>query len=150
MGIASRNFLINQTNKMYISETKLTTRYGETDQMGVIYHANYITYYEVARTEMIRKLGYPYQTMENEGIMMPIIEVQSKYIKPAYYDEELTIRTTLKEMPSSRITFHYEIYNSQNELLNTGITVLAFMDASTRRPCRPPERLTQVLQKYFQ
>ena len=134
---------------MYTHETKLTTRYGETDQMGIIYHANYINYYEVARTEMIRKLGYPYQEMENDGIMMPVVEVQSKYIRPVYYDEELTIYTTLKKFPASRITFHYEIYNAKNELINTGIVVLAFMYTKTRRPCRPPTKLMQVIQKYF-
>ncbi|MDR1055266.1 MAG: acyl-CoA thioesterase [Prevotellaceae bacterium] len=134
---------------MYTYETRLTTRYGETDKMGVIYHANYINYYEIARTEMIRNLGYPYRIMENEGIMMPVIEVQSKYIKPAYYDEELIIRTTVKELPTSRIVFHYEVYSSQNELLNTGKAVLVFMDVKTRRPRRPPEKLLQILQQYL-
>ena len=134
---------------MYTSETKLTTRYGETDQMGIIYHANYINYYEIARTEMIREIGYPYQEMENDGIMMPVIEVQCKYIRPAYYDEELTIRTIVKELPTSRMTFHYEIYNAKQELINTGIAVLAFMDGNTRRPCRPPEKMMQLIRQYF-
>lgn len=134
---------------MYSTEIKIKTRYSETDQMGIIYHPNYITYYEIARTEMIRTLAYPYKEMESDGIMMPIIEVQSKYLKPAYYDEELIIRTTLKEFPTSRITFHYEIYNNKSELINTGLTTLAFMHATTRRPCRPPVRLTQILQKHF-
>lgn len=135
---------------MYVSETKLTTRYGETDQMGIIYHANYINYYEVARTEMIREMGYPYQTMESDGIMMPVIEVQCKYHRPAYYDEELTIRTIVKELPTSRITFHYEIYNEKQELINTGIAVMAFMDSKTRRPCRPPQKLMRIIQGSFQ
>jgi acyl-CoA thioester hydrolase len=92
---------------MYLHEINIITRYGETDQMGLIYHAHYINYYEMARTAMMRKLGHPYSTMEQNGIMMPVIEVQSKYIKPAYYDEELIVRATIKELPSARICFYY-------------------------------------------
>ncbi|MDR1169902.1 MAG: acyl-CoA thioesterase [Prevotellaceae bacterium] len=135
---------------MYIYEVQIRTRYNETDKMGVIYHANYINYYEIARTEMLRNTGiYSYSEMETAGIMMPVVEIQSKYILPAYYDENLTVRVIIKEMPTVKMTFCYEIFNEKQELLNIGTTVLAFMNSKTRRPCRPPQKLTDYLKGYF-
>jgi acyl-CoA thioester hydrolase len=87
--------------------------------------------------------------METDGIMMPIIEIQSKYIHPAYYDENLTVRVTINEMPTAKITFCYEVFNEKQVLLNTGMTVLAFMNAKTRRPCRPPKKLIDCMKIYF-
>jgi acyl-CoA thioester hydrolase len=114
--------------------------------MGVIYHANYINYYEIARTEMLRETcGYSYSEMEDAGIMMPVVEIQSKYLLPAYYDENLVIKVTVKEMPTAKITFFFEVFNEKQELLNTGMTVLAFMNSKTRRPCRPPQKLMECL-----
>jgi acyl-CoA thioester hydrolase len=118
--------------------------------MGIIYHANYITYYEIARTESLRNTGlYSYNEMELSGIMMPVVEIQSKYILPAYYDENLTVRVIIKEMPTAKITFHFEIFNERQELLNTGKVVLAFMNSKNRRPCRPPKKLIDCLSEYF-
>jgi len=135
---------------MYIYDVQIRTRYSETDKMGVIYHANYITYYEIARTEMLRNTGiYSYNEMEIAGIMMPVVEVQSKYIMPAYYDENLTIRVMIKEMPTAKMTFCYEVFNEKQELLNIGTVVLAFMNSQTRRPCRPPQKLIDCLIDYF-
>jgi len=129
---------------------QLRTRYGETDQMGVIYHANYINYYEIARTEMLRSTGaYSYGEMENSGIMMPVIEVQSKYIMPAYYDECLTIRVIIKDIPAVKMVFYYEVLNEKQELINTGKTTLAFMNSQTRRPCRAPQKLMDALLPFF-
>jgi len=140
----------NNFGPMVTHETKILTRYGETDRMGVIFHANYIIYYEIARTEMLKDLGdYSYKAMEEDGIMMPVVEIRSNYVKPAYYDEELTVRTTLEEMPRSKITFRYEVFNQRNELINTGVAVLAFMKADTRIPSRPPARLLKLLQPHF-
>jgi acyl-CoA thioester hydrolase len=133
---------------MYIYDVQIRTRYSETDKMGVIYHANYINYYEIARTEMLRNTGvYSYDEMEADGIMMPVVEIQSKYILPAYYDENLTVRVIIKKMPTATITFCYEIFNEKQELLNTGTTTLAFMNYKTRRPCRPPQKLMECLRK---
>ncbi|MDR1886513.1 MAG: acyl-CoA thioesterase, partial [Prevotellaceae bacterium] len=99
---------------MYQYDVQIRTRYSETDKMGVIYHANYINYYEIARTEMLRNTGiYSYTEMESGGIMMPVVEIRSKYILPAYYDENLTIRVSIKEMPTAKITFCYEIFNEK-------------------------------------
>jgi acyl-CoA thioester hydrolase len=135
---------------MYIYDVLIRTRYHETDKMGVIYHANYINYYEIARTEMLRNTGiYSYNEMETDGIMMPVIEIRSKYLLPAYYDENLTVRVIIKEMPTAKITFCYEVFNEKQELLNTGMTVLAFMNSKTRRPCRPPQKLIDCMKNYF-
>ncbi|MDR1895832.1 MAG: acyl-CoA thioesterase [Prevotellaceae bacterium] len=129
-----------------IYDVQIRARYNETDKMGVVYHANYINYYEIARTEMLRNTGtYSYREMESDGIMMPVIEVQSLYILPAYYDELLTVRVTIKELPTAKMTFFYEIFNEKQELLNTGKTVLAFINSATRRPCRPPQKLINCL-----
>lgn len=135
---------------MYTFELKLRTRYSETDKMGVIFHGNYINYYEIARTEMLRQTGvYSYTEMEKNGIMMPVIEIESKYIMPAYYDECLNIKVSIKELPTARMTFYYEIFNENNDLINTGKAVLAFMHSETRRPCRPPQKLLDTLAPYF-
>jgi acyl-CoA thioester hydrolase len=118
--------------------------------MGVIYHANYISYYEIARVEMLRSTGvYSYSEMEAAGIMMPVVEIQSKYLLPAYYDENLTVRVIIKEMPTAKITFFFEVFNEKQELLNTGMTTLAFMNSQTRRPCRPPQKLIDCMKDYF-
>jgi len=135
---------------MHTFELKIRTRYNETDKMGVIYHGNYINYYEIGRTEMLRSTGiYSYDEMENEGIMMPVIEVQSNYIMPAYYDEIITIKVIIKEIPTVKMTFYFELYNQKQELINTGKTVLAFMNSQTRRPCRPPKKLIECMRPYF-
>jgi hypothetical protein len=113
--------------------------------MGVCHHSNYICYYEAARSEMLRWLGMSFAEVEKQGIMMPIIEVQSKYFRPAYYDELITVRILLKEIPTARITFHYEIFNEKGELLNTGMTQLGFIRSDTRRPCRCPEWFAKLM-----
>ncbi len=113
--------------------------YKHTDQMAICHHSNYICYYEAARSEWLRALGLPFAEVERRGIMMPILEVQSKYLKPAYYDELLTVRIMLREPPKARITFDYEIRNERGELINTGMTQLGFIHSDTRRPCRCPE-----------
>ncbi|MDR0384837.1 MAG: acyl-CoA thioesterase [Prevotellaceae bacterium] len=134
---------------MYLFETKIRVRYGETDQMGYVYHGNYPLYYEVARTEMLRSVGLTYKKMEEDGILMPVRSLNIKYIEAARYDDLLTIRVILKEPPAARIHFFCEVYNEQGTLLNEGETVLVFVNSVTRRPCRAPEILTGELKKYF-
>ena len=123
---------------MYSFETKIRVRYGETDQMSFVYYGVYAQYYEVGRVELLRSLGITYKELEESGYALPVVNLQIKYNKPAYYDDELIIRTTIKEMPSARITFYYETMNSKGELLNTGEVVLVFMDKKTGRPCLVP------------
>ena len=134
---------------MFDNQTTVRTRYAETDQMGVVYYGNYPQYFEVGRVETLRALGITYRNMEEEGIMLPVLKLEIKYLKPALYDDELTIKTFLKEMPSTRITFHHEIYNSQGDLLTTGLVQLVFVDAGTRRPTRCPENVINTLQPFF-
>ena len=135
---------------MFIAETKLRVRYAETDQMGVVYHGNYFEFFEVARVEAIRQLGYSYADMEKEGVMMPIVEVHARYLRPALYDELLTIKTIVKEMPvHHKIEFHHEVLNEGNELLTTGRIVLFFMGSKTKKRHPMPENLSKKLQPYF-
>lgn len=134
---------------MYQSETSVRVRYGETDQMGYVYYGFYAMYYEVARVEALRKLGVTYREIEHMGIIMPVLENKSKYIAPARYDEELRIVTTIRQKPSVRITFEYDIFNEQNVLIHKGETTLVFVDRQTNRPCRPPKEMEDVLDPFF-
>ncbi len=135
---------------MYISETKLRVRYAETDQMNVVYHGNYAQYFEVGRAETIRHMGFTYKDMEAMGIIMPIVEWHAKFIRPAHYDDLLTVKTTLKELPTDhRIEFHQEVYNEKEKLLTTGKVVLYFMTADTMEKTTMPDTLLEKLKPYF-
>ncbi len=122
---------------------QVRVNYFDTDQMGVVWHGNYIKYFEMAREELFRTLGLPYSEVEKAGIMMPIVDVSVEYKYPAHYDEILSIETRVPEPPRSRIRVEYVITNAQGETVVTGSTTLAFIDAATRRPCRPPAALRQ-------
>jgi acyl-CoA thioester hydrolase len=134
---------------MYVSETSIRVRYGETDQMGYVYYGNYAMYYEVARVESLRQLGMTYKELEAMGVMMPVLENHSKFIEPARYDDLLRIVTTLREKPGVKIKFEYEIFNGENKLIHTGETLLVFINMKTTRPCRPPEEMQRVLEPFF-
>jgi acyl-coA thioester hydrolase, ybgC/ybaW family len=123
----------------------LRTRYAETDQMGVVYYGNYPQYLELGRVEWLRAIGLTYKEMEAEGIMMPVVSLQIQYKKPALYDELITIRTKLKDLPSTKIEFDYEILNEKGELLSTANTILVFVDARTFRPVRCPEKVLNLI-----
>ncbi|SEJ59302.1 acyl-CoA thioester hydrolase [Cyclobacterium xiamenense] len=135
---------------MFTKEHQLRVRYAETDQMGYVYYGNYATYYEVARVEALRSIGFSYKEMEASGIMMPVLENHSRFLLPGKYDEQLTIRTSIREMPGVRIRFYYEILNEQGETIHTGDTLLTFLRTDTHRPCRPPEPLVELLRPYFE
>ena len=134
---------------MYISETSVRVRYSETDQMGYVYYGNYAMYYEVARVESLRQLGLTYKEIEDMGVMMPVVENKSRYLAPARYDDLLRIVTTLREKPGVRIRFEYEIFNSDNTLINRGETLLVFINKETNRPCRQPPAMQKVLAPFF-
>lgn len=134
---------------MYTHSTKIRVRYGETDQMGYVYYGNYAEYYEVARVEMLRSLGMDYASMENSGVMMPVLELNCKYIKPALYDQEITIKTTIQDLPGVRIHFKYELFNEAAELINIGATTLVFVDMAKNKPCLPPENFMEKLRGFF-
>jgi acyl-CoA thioester hydrolase len=120
-------------------EFSTRVRYKDTDQMGIMHHSNYIVIYEMARTEWLREMGLPYAEFERRGIMSPIVEVQSKYLYPAFYDEVLSVKVFMEELPTARLVIGSEVYNEQGRLINTGKVTLGFMHADTRRPCRAPE-----------
>lgn len=135
---------------MIKAETKLRVRYGETDQMGYAYYGVYAQYYEVGRVEAMRLLGFSYKDVENRGILMPVTEYTITYKKPAFYDDEITIVTTVKEVPfGARIVFDYECYNQNKELLNTGKVTLVFLDKAKNRPVLAPEWFLAEMMKYF-
>jgi acyl-CoA thioester hydrolase len=134
---------------MYQSETTVRVRYGETDQMGYVYYGFYAMYYEVGRVESLRQLGMTYKEIEAMGIIMPVLENNSKFIAPARYDELLRIVTTIRERPGVRIRFEYDIYNEENKLIHHGETLLAFVDKKINRPCRPPQAMMEVLEPFF-
>lgn len=134
---------------MFTFETNIRVRYAETDQMGYVYYGNYATYYEVARVEMLRSLGSSYKSLEDNGIMMPVLDLKSQYIKPAKYDDLITVRVCMPEKPNVRIRFTYEIFSASGELLNTGETNLVFVDMAKNRPCRAPYEFLDRLAPYF-
>ncbi|WP_282043006.1 acyl-CoA thioesterase [Winogradskyella flava] len=133
---------------MKFNETKIRVRYGETDQMGVVYHANYAVYFEVGRTEWLREFGLSYSEMEAEGIMLPVISLSINYKSSARYDDVLKVKTKLKKLPTASIEFDYELCNASDELLATGNTILAFIDMKRNRPTRCPKYLLDKLQNY--
>ncbi len=132
---------------LFTSKTKVRVRYGETDQMGYVYYGNYASFIETGRLEWLRDLGISYKQMEAEGIMLPVHTYTIKYIKPALYDDELTIVTKLKALPTVRIEFAYEIYNSDNVKIATAETTLVFVDAKTRKPIRCPDYILKQIEK---
>ncbi len=135
---------------MFTTETSIRIHYALTDQMGVVYHGHYAQFYEIGRTEAIRTLGYTYKEIEAMGIFMPVTDIHSKFLRPAKYDDLITVKTTLKEMPvHHKIIFHSEIYNQDNQLLNVGDVTLYFMEAKTMRRCEMPDLLKEKLLQYF-
>ena len=134
---------------MYVSETTVRVRYAETDRMGYVYYGNYTQYFEVGRVEALRQLGTSYKEMEESGVMLPVYTCNLKYLKPAYYDDLLVIKTSIKELPKARINFDYEVYNQKNELLNVGSTTLVFISIETMKPCPAPESFMEKIKKFF-
>jgi len=135
---------------MYTSTTQVRVRYGETDQMGYLYYGYYALYYEVGRAEAIRQLGFTYRQLEEMGIMMPVAEMNAKYYRPALYDDLITVKTILKEIPqSSKIHFHSELYNEEGILLNAGVTTLVFYDPKEKKKVHMPPELLVRLEPFF-
>lgn len=124
-------------------------RYGETDRMGYVYYGNYAMFFEVGRVETIRALGLSYRELEDSGIMLPVSEMSVKYLRPALYDDLLTIVTCIPEMPGTRLKFTYEIYNQDKVLLTKGETTLVFVSADTMRPRPAPELFLEKIRPYF-
>lgn len=134
---------------MFSYSTKIRVRYAETDQMGCMYHGNYAQFYEVGRVEMLRSLGMSYRDMEQSGVSLPVSEFRSKYFKPARYDEEITVKVILSQLPATRMFFSYELFNENGTLINVGETTLVFVDSKTGRPCNPPQNFLDKVSGYF-
>lgn len=131
-----------------ITKTQVKVRYGETDQMGVVYHGNYAQYFEIARLEWLEALGFSYKKMEENGVMLPVIALSTQFKNSAVFDDILTITTTLKRTPSVKIEFEYEIHNNEDVLLTTGDTVLVFVSSKTRRPIKCPDDMLKKIIGY--
>ena len=135
---------------MFTHSIQLRVRYAETDKMGYVYYGNYATYFEVARVETMRAFGISYKTLEDDGIMMPVLDYKSKYVRPAKYDDLLTITIFIKSMPTARILFEYEVKNEEGVLLNVAETTLVFVDMKTGKPCVVPPNFKSMLQPFFE
>ncbi len=134
---------------MYSATTTLRVRYSETDRMQYVYYGNYAAYYEVGRVEALRQLGLSYRSLEESGIMMPVLECHSYYHRPAKYDDLLTIKTTIPQMPVLKIKFVYELFDEAGTLLHSGDTTLAFINMASGRPVRAPQAMTDLLAPFF-
>ena len=136
---------------MYESTTQIRVRYAETDQMNVVYYGNYSQYFEVGRVESMRVLGFSYKELEAIGVIMPVVELHTKYLRPAHYDDLLTIKTMIKELPiDHRIEFHQEVYNESGKLLSIGRVVLYFIKAADKGKTVIPANLKEKLTPFFE
>lgn len=135
---------------MYQFDTKIRVRYAEADPMNVVYYGNYAQYFEVARVESLRNLGISYKEIEAMGVMLPVVELNIKYLRPAKYDDLLTIKTTIKELPiDHKIQFDQEVYNEEGKLLTIGVVKLYFMDKNFSKRAEMPPFLKEKLTPYF-
>lgn len=136
---------------MFVSTTTIRVHYALTDQMGFVYYGNYAQFYEIGRTEAIRQLGYTYKDIESMGIIMPVVDLHFKFLRPAKYDDLLTVKTTLRELPiHHKIVFHGEVFNEAGQLLNAGDVTLYFMEANGMKRCSMPEALMEKLRHFFE
>jgi acyl-CoA thioester hydrolase len=132
---------------MIRSQVEVTVRYAETDMMGIVYHANYLPWFEVGRTTLLKEIGVPYRKLEEEGFRLPVLEVSAKYLRPALYDDTLDILTTLRDRPLLRVYLEYEVRRG-DDLLATGATVHAFVDRNGK-PVRPPPWAVEMIARAF-
>lgn len=126
-------------------QIQVRVRYSETDQMGVVYHGNYIPYFEIGRVEWLRNKGISYKIMEESGVALPIVSMNINYKKSARYDELLTISTTFKSQTTVKVEFECEIHNEKKELLTTAHFILVFVDLLTGKPIQPPQYIKDIL-----
>ncbi len=131
---------------MHTHQIQVRVRYSETDQMGVVYHGNYIPYFEIGRVEWLRNKGVSYKLMEESGVALPIVSMNINYKKPARYDELLTVTTSFKSQTSVKVEFDCEIHNEKNELLTTAHFILVFVDLITGKPIQPPQYIKDILE----
>jgi len=134
--------------KIYLS--KIRVLYSDTDQMGCVHHSNYLKYYETARCELLRELGVSYKEIEEKGILLPVIKVTLKYIKPALYDDELIVETVIQSFNGATICFANRLLNEAGELINKAEISLTFINKVTGKPCYPPSFIAEKIDGYFE
>jgi acyl-CoA thioester hydrolase len=128
--------------------THIRVRYAETDRMGYVYYGNYATYFEVARVETLRSSGITYKSLEDAGILLPVVDFHIRYFAPAHYDDEIAITTAITKLPTAKLRFQYQTHRGET-LLNEAETDLVFVDATTSKPIRCPKDILEKLQPYF-
>lgn len=136
---------------MFESITHSRVRYSDCDPMGIVYHGNYALFFETGRTEAFRDTGFSYKKMENEeGVSMAVVEMKTRFLRPARYDDLLTIKTSVREMPSKKIIFHSELFNEKGELLTTGELTFVFVNTATIKRCDAPAYVIQFFRPFFE
>ena len=134
---------------MFCHETNFRVRYAETDKMGYVYYGVYAQYYEVGRVELLRSLGISYKSLEKNGFELPVINFNINYLKPAFYDDNLILKTCVKSLPTSKIMFFYECFNEKKVLLNQGEVTLVFVNSKTKKACKPPQIIIDNLKNFL-
>jgi len=134
---------------MLSHELKIRVRYAEVDRMGYLHHGNYAAYFEAGRTELLRELGLSYRQMEDEGVLLPVRELNIRYFDPILYDEEVIVRTIVRQMPAVKLEFDYEIENIFGNLCCEAKAVLVFVDATKRKPIKAPEYFLKLVRPFF-
>ncbi len=130
-----------------ITKTQITVRYAETDQMGIVHHSVYPIWYEAARTEAIKKIGMNYSTLERNGVMLPLVELNCKYNVPAEYEDVLTITVEIAKLTPARIVFHYQIFkNGIEKPINTGSTIHAWVGKDLK-PINLKKQYPEIFEK---
>lgn len=130
--------------------SKIRVSYCDTDQMGIVHHSNYLKYYETARWNLFRHLGIPYKEIEETGLLLPVVNVQMQFIKPAFYDEELIIETSVTAIKGAKILLEYKLFNEEKILINKAIITLAFVNIHSKKPCKPSGFIQELLQQNLQ
>ena len=134
---------------MISHELKIRVRYAEVDRMGYLHHGNYAAYFESGRTELLRELGLTYRQMEDNGIILPVRELNIRYFEPILYDEEILLHTIVTQLPAVRLEFKYMIENSLGTKCCEAKAVLVFVNSKTRKPTRAPEYFLKLIKPFF-
>jgi len=129
------------------SVSEINVRYAETDQMGVVHHSVYAQYFEIGRLDWLSQFNIKYHKMEQEGVMLPVYELNIKFHRPVKFGEKLFVKTSLNSPPKVKIKFNYRIFNEDQELVTSGNTTLVFVDAKTRKPIPCPTYILDAFKK---
>ncbi|MBI9036068.1 MAG: acyl-CoA thioesterase [Bacteroidales bacterium] len=138
-------FTRNERRNNMDGKIQIRVRYNETDSMRYLYHGNYASYYHASRTELLRSVGLSDIEFERQGVILPVIDLQSKYLKPAFYDDELIIKTDLLKISVCKLQFSHKVYNNKNEIINKGCSTVAYVDNLSRKPLRIPPMIMESL-----